>query len=176
VITPEKLYNLNSAPRISFSYGVAKKWTLNASSGVYYKLPVYSVLGFADNNNVLANKSAKYTRSTHYTSDVEFLPNDGLRFTVEGFCKQYANVAVSARDAISLANLGTDFTALGNEAVITNGKGKAYGIALFVQKKLTKKFFRILSYTYYRSLYSGTCSKLIVSSWDNRQLLSDTWG
>jgi len=83
---------------------------------------------------------------------------------------------VSARDGISLANLGTDFTALGNELVNTNGKGKAYGMEFFVQKKLTEKFFGILSYTYYRSLYSGADNKLIASSWDNRHLLSVTWG
>ena len=164
------------SPRISFSYVLADKWTLNASTGVYYKLPVYTLLGYANNNNVLVNKDAKYTRSTHYTTGVEFLPNDGLRFTVEGFYKKYGNVAVSIRDGISLANLGTDFTALGNEAVTTNGKGKAYGIEFFVQKKLTKKLFGILSYTFYRSLYSGTDNKFVVSSWDNQHLLSVTWG
>lgn len=164
------------SPRISFSYTLADKWTLNASSGIYYKLPVYTLLGYANNNNVLVNKNAKYTRSTHYTTGVEFLPNDGLRFTVEGFYKQYGNVAVSARDGISLANLGTDFTALGNEAVNTNGKGKAYGVEFFVQKKLTEKFFGILSYTFYRSLYSGANNKFVASSWDNQHLLSVTWG
>lgn len=164
------------SPRISFSYVLTPKWTANASTGIYYKLPVYTLLGYSNNNNVLVNQNAKYTRSTHYTSGFEFLPNDGLRFTLEGFYKQYGNVAVSLRDGISLANLGTDFTALGNEAVNTNGKGKAYGIEFFAQKKLTEKFFGILSFTYYRSLYSGIDNKLIASSWDNQQLLSITAG
>ena len=164
------------SPRISLSYVLSDQWTASASTGIYYKLPVYTLLGFADNNGELVNQNAKYTRSTHYTTGVEFLPNDGLRFTVEGFYKLYGNVAVSARDGISLANLGTDFTALGNEAVITNGKGKAYGMEFFVQKKLTEKFFGILSYTYYRSLYSGTDQQFVASTWDNRHLLSITCG
>jgi outer membrane receptor for ferrienterochelin and colicin len=164
------------SPRISFSYVLADKWTANASTGIYYKLPVYTILGFANNDDNLVNQNAKYTRSTHYTSGFEYLPNDGLRFTVEGFYKQYGNVAVSARNGISLANLGTDFTALGNEAVNTNGNGQAYGVEFFAQKKLTDKFFGILSYTYYRSLYSGANGKLIASSWDNQHLLSVTWG
>lgn len=134
------------------SYVLTEKWTLNASTGIYYKLPTYTALGYADNNNNLVNRNSKYTRSTHYTTGVEFLPNDGLRITLEGFYKQYTNVAVSEKDGISLANLGTDFTALGNEAINTNGKGQAYGIEFFAQKKLTKNFFGILSYTYYRSL------------------------
>jgi len=164
------------SPRISLSYVLADKWTWNASAGIYYKMPPYTILGFADNNNVLVNKNARYQRSIHYTTGAEFLPNDGLRFTIEGFYKQYSHVPVSVRNGISLANLGTDFTLLGNEAVNTNGKGKAYGIEFFAQKKLTKNFFGILSYTYYRSLYSGSTGKYIASSWDNRHLLSITWG
>ena len=79
-------------------------------------------------------------------------------------------------DGISLSNLGADFNVLGNEAVITNGRGKTYGVEFFVQKKLTDRFFGILSCTYYRSLYSGADNKLISSSWDNRHLLSITGG
>ncbi len=164
------------SPRISLSYVLADKWTWNSSAGMYYKLAPYTILGFADNNGNLVNQNAKYLRSNHYTTGFEYLPNDGLRFTLEGFYKQYSNVPVSQRTGISLSNLGTDFTLLGNEAVNTNGKGKAYGIEFFAQKKLTKKFFGILSYTFYRSLYSGADEKFIASSWDNQHLLSVTWG
>jgi hypothetical protein len=164
------------SPRISFSYVLADKWTWNSSTGIYYKIPPYTILGFADNNNVLVNKNAQYQRSNHYTTGFEYLPNEGLRFTIEGFYKQYSHVPVSNRNGISLANLGTDFTLLGNEAVTTNGKGKAYGAEFFVQKKLTRNFFGILSYTFYRSLYSGSDAKYIASSWDNQHLLSVTWG
>ncbi len=164
------------SPRISFSYVLADKWTWNSSAGTYYKIPPYTILGFADINNVLINKNATYQRSNHYTTGFEYLPNDGLRFTIEGFYKQYSNVPVSNRNGISLANLGTDFTLLGNEAVTTNGNGKAYGVEFFAQKKLTKNFFGIFSYTFYRSLYSGGDVKYIASSWDNQHLLSVTWG
>jgi hypothetical protein len=65
---------------------------------------------------------------------------------------------------------------LGNEAVITNGKGNTYGFEVFAQKKLTDQFFGLLSYTFYRSKYSGANNVLIPSSWDNEQLLSVTLG
>jgi hypothetical protein len=163
------------SPRLSVSYVLANKWTWNASAGIYYKLPTYTILGYAE-NDVLKNKNAEYQSSTHYTTGVEFLPNDGLRITLEGFYKKYNNSPISVRNGISLANLGTDFTLLGNESVLTNGKGNAYGVEFFAQKKLTKKFFGILSYTFYRSLYSGADGKLVSSSWDNKHLLSVTWG
>jgi hypothetical protein len=164
------------SPRLSASYIVTDRFTWNSSVGIYYKIPPYTVLGFADNAGNLVNKNAEYLRSIHYTTGFEYLPSETLRFTIEGFYKKYSNVPVALRSGISLSNLGNDFNAVGNEAVSTNGKGQTYGVEFFVQKKLTKQFFGILSYTYYRSLYSGLNQKLISSSWDNQHLLSITWG
>ena len=164
------------SPRISLSYVLANEWTANASIGSYYKLAPYTILGFADNNNTLVNRNSKYQKSDHFVTGIEYLPNDGLRFTLEGFYKRYNNIPVSVRNGISLANLGSDFNVLGNEAVITNGKGNTYGFEVFAQKKLTDQFFGLLSYTFYRSKYSGANKVLIPSSWDNEQLLSVTLG
>lgn len=164
------------SPRFSASYVLADKWTWNVSLGRYFKIAPYTILGFADNNGNLVNKNSKYQRSDHFVTGLEFIPNDGLRFTIEGFYKKYGNVPVSIRDGISLANLGSDFNVLGNEAIITNGKGKAYGVELFAQKKLTNRFFGIFSYTFYRSQYSGRNNILLPSSWDNKHLLNITWG
>lgn len=164
------------SPRLAASYILAEKWTANASIGRYYKIPPYTILGFANNANILINKNSLYQRADHYVAGVEYLPNDGLRFTLEGFYKNYAQVPVSVSKGISLANLGGDFNVLGNEAVVTNGKGRAIGAEFFAQKKLTNKFFGILSYTFYKSEFSGLNNKLIPSAWDNTHLLSITWG
>jgi TonB dependent receptor/CarboxypepD_reg-like domain/TonB-dependent Receptor Plug Domain len=164
------------SPRISLSYILADRWTVNASAGRYYKIPPYTILGFADNNNVLVNKNVKYQQSNHYALGLEYLPNDGLRFTIEGFYKKYNQSPVSVRDGIALANLGADFNVLGNEAITSNGRGRSYGVEFFAQKKLTHRFFGILSYTFYRSMYSGANGIYLPSSWDNRHLLSITWG
>ena len=164
------------SPRLSLSYVMSDQWTLNGSIGRYFKLAPYTILGFADNAGKLVNKNADYQSSNHYVIGLEYLVNDALRFTVEGFVKNYGNVPISVNKGISLANLGGDFNVLGNEAVRTTGKGEAYGFEFFAQKKLTDKFFGILSYTYYNSAYSGLNGIMVPSSWDNRHLLSLTWG
>ncbi|MBL7809543.1 MAG: TonB-dependent receptor, partial [Saprospiraceae bacterium] len=41
------------SPRVSVSYALAPKWKLNASVGRYYKMPLYTVLGYRDESNVL---------------------------------------------------------------------------------------------------------------------------
>lgn len=164
------------SPRLSLSYAINNQWNLNASVGRYFKLAPYTILGFASNQNNLVNKNADYLQSDHFVSGLEYIPNKALRFTFEVFYKKYRNVPVSVRNGISLSNLGSDFDVLGNEAVTTDGKGKAYGLEFFAQKKLTDKMFGIVSYTFYRSLYSGTNKNYIASSWDNKHLLSVTWG
>jgi len=164
------------SPRISASYVLADKWTLNASIGSYSKIPTYTILSFRDNSGVLMNKNVDYTRSIHYVLGTEYLPNTTTRFTLEAFYKQYRNVPVSVKDGISLANMGGDFGVIGNEDVITNGKGKSYGFELFAQQKLTKRFFGTLSYTFFISRFSGLNKKEIASAWDNRHLLSFIWG
>jgi outer membrane receptor for ferrienterochelin and colicin len=177
------------SPRVSLSYVLSDKLTANASVGRYFKLAPYTILGYASSSfpfptyssfapvsPVLVNQDAKYQQSDHYVAGLEYLQDESLRFTLEGFIKEYANVPISNRNGISLANLGGDFNILGNEDVTTTGKGRAYGLEFFAQKKLTDKFFGILSYTFYRSMYSGFDEKLIASNWDNQHLLSVTWG
>ncbi|HLO43737.1 MAG TPA: TonB-dependent receptor [Leadbetterella sp.] len=160
------------SPRVSLSYFLNSQWSINASAGRYFKLPPYTILGFANSLKTLLNKDAEYQISNHLVSGVEFLPNESMRFTLEGFYKFYENMPVSKNSGISLANLGADFNVLGNEEVLFNGKGKTYGVEFFAQKKLTKRFFGVYSYTFYRSLFSGTDGKLVSSSWDNRHLMS----
>jgi hypothetical protein len=164
------------SPRVSFSYVLGERWTANASVGRYFKIPPYTILGYADNNGLLVNQNSSYLRSDHYVAGIEFLPSNALRFTAEAFYKNYDHAPVSVRNGISLSNLGSDFNVLGNEAVTTNGKGHTYGFELFAQQKLTDRFFGILSYTFYRSEYSGINNRFIPSSWDNRHLLSATMG
>lgn len=164
------------SPRIGLSYVLADRWTWNASVGRYYKIPPYTILGFADNNGSLVNKSTRYIRSDHYVTGFEFLPSPALRFTLEGFYKRYAQVPVSVRNGISLSNLGGDFNVLGNEAVTSTGKGNAYGFEAFAQQKLTKRLFGILSYTYFKSRYSGADGRVVASAWENTHLLSITTG
>jgi outer membrane receptor for ferrienterochelin and colicin len=163
------------SPRVSMSYVLADKWTINASIGNYSKIPPYTILGF-QNGQQFVNKNAKYINSTHYVIGVEYLKSESTRFTLEGFYKQYSNVPVSIQNGISLSNLGADASILGNEPIVSNGKGRAYGFEFFAQQKLTKRFFGILSYTLFRSEYTNADGKYTASSWDNKHLLSFTMG
>jgi hypothetical protein len=164
------------SPRIATSYVITDKITFNASIGTYFKMLPYTALGYRNNNNELINKNTDYTRSTHYVAGFEYLPSSATRFTFEGFYKQYNNVPISVRNGISLSNQGADFNVLGNEAVSTTGKGKAYGFEFFAQQKLTQRFYGVFSYTWFVSQYTNANNTYTSSSWDNRHLLSAVIG
>lgn len=161
------------SPRLSGSYALSNQFKINASVGSYYKIPVYTLLGLTDSAGNYVNKDARYTKSDHLVAGLEFLPKwQGSRFTLEGFYKMYDRYPVSLRDGLSLANKGGDFSVLGNEPVSSTGKGLSYGLEFQFQQKLTKNFFTILSYTFYKSEFTNASGVYVPASWDNGHLLS----
>jgi len=164
------------SPRLSASYRLTDKWNLNASAGTYFKTPIYTALGYKDDMGNFINKDMAYTQSTHYVLGTEYMPKNSLRFTLEGFYKRYSNYPVSAATGVSLANQGAQYGSIGSEHIRTNGKGEAYGFEAFVQQKMTKNLFYVVSYSYVVSKFSGLDGKLKSSSWDNRNLFSATMG
>ena len=168
----------NISPRLALSLALSRnnKWNLNLTSGRYYKMPTYTSLGFRDLNNMLTNKNSKYTKSDHLVIGLEFINSESSRFTIELFDKRYSNYPVSLTDMVSLANKGGDFEVLGNEKILTIGKGKSYGMELLYQQKLKNNFYGILSYTFFYSKFSGIDKIYLPSVWDNRNLFSFTGG
>ncbi len=166
----------NLSPRLSASLKLAEKVSLNASVARYYKTPAYTILGFKVNKEFV-NKDADFVRSDHFVAGLEWSPSSTVRVTAEGFIKNYEDYPVSVAEGVSLANFGGDFGVLGNERTISTGRGKASGFELLFQKRLTKKFYGIMAYTYYNSRFSGTNREILIpSAWDNRHLVSFTGG
>ena len=164
------------SPRLSASLAISDGLRLNASYGIYYRLPTYTQLNFSNISTGEKTNPGHYIQATHYVAGLEYLPKNTTRITVEGFYKDYGNYPVSINDGISIANKGLEFGAIGNEPIAQIGKGRAYGFELFAQQKLTKNFFGVFSYTFYRSEFTGLDNKFVPASWDNRQLISMTAG
>jgi len=168
-----------TSPRAAVSYKLTPDgiWSLNASVGRYFKIPPYTMLGFSDINGNYLNKNAKYIQSDHVVAGLEFLATENSRFTVEGFLKLYNNYPVSVLDSISLANKGGGFEVFGNELVESVGKGRTYGVEFLYQQKFNGKYYAILSYTFYKSEFTGFDTDVYLPSvWDNRHLVSVTGG
>ena len=168
----------NLSPRLSTSLSISKdrrlKW--NSSLGTYYKIPVYTILGFKNSLGEFTNQDAKYTRSNHIVTGFDYALGNASKISVEGFLKKYDQFPISVVDGVSLANKGADFEVLGNENIITEGKGKTRGIEFLFQQKLTNNFYGIFSYTFFKSEFTDVNGNYLPSVWDSKHLSSFSGG
>lgn len=166
------------SPRVSAYYQLDESgiWNLSATVGRYFKIAPYTVLGYKDENGAFANKDVSYTQSTHYTAGINRRLGDFAKISIEGFYKQYDNYLISVQDSVSLANKGGDFSVLGNEDVLDNGKGRSYGLEVLYQQKLHKNIYAIAAYTLFKSEFTDINEVYRPSVWDSRHLFTFTGG
>ncbi|MGL5787559.1 MAG: TonB-dependent receptor [Bacteroidales bacterium] len=166
------------SPRASVSYTFAPKFTLNANAGRYYQTPSYTIMGYKDQNNKLANKSGlKMLYNDQVNVGLEYAVMSNVQLSVEGFYKKYGNVMISLIDSIPLFSKGNDYGVFGNEPVVSNGKGRSYGAEVFARISNLKGLNLMAAYTWVRSEnYSPRNKAYIPSSWDNKYLFTLTSG
>jgi len=163
------------SPRISASYMLTDKWSLNFNSGRYFQLPAYTTLGYKqDNQLVNKNNQLKYISVDHLIAGIEFKPETAVQYSVEGFYKNYRNYPFSVKDSISLANKGADFGVVGDEEVVSTSKGRAYGAEFQARISSSKGYNLNLSYTLVRSEFKDRNNNFFASSWDSKHILSIT--
>ncbi|MEG1586410.1 MAG: TonB-dependent receptor [Bacteroidales bacterium] len=164
------------APRASLSYNLAGPFYLNANAGRYFQLPLYTAMGYKDAKGTLVNKATlRYFRSDQVAGGLEFRPSDALKVNGDFFYKWFAHGASSLQDSIPVSSQGNDFGVIGNEAVISDSKGKAYGFELSAKWILMQKISLLTSYTFVRSLvFDKRKSEYVSATWDNRNLFTGT--
>lgn len=164
------------SPRISASYNFTEALSLNANWGIYYQLPPYTTLGYRNSAGILINDDAKYIRSEHFVLGMAYLFDFNGRLSVEGFYKKYSNYPLLLPDSVSLANFGGDFGVVGNQPAIFNNLGRAYGLEISYEQKLFRGFYGIGAITLVRSEFQNQDAVYVPSSWDNRLIVSVTFG
>jgi hypothetical protein len=166
------------SPRFSMSYVVTEKITANFNIGRYFQLPAYTILGYRDSLNNLANKlnGVNYISCNHIVAGIEYVPWQNAKISIEGFYKIYSRYPFMLSDSISLANLGADFGVIGNSSITSTSSGQAYGAELLIQQKLFKGFYGILAYTFVKSLFKTKTNEYAPSAWDNGNIITLTAG
>jgi hypothetical protein len=81
----------NLSPRFSLSYNFSELFSFNFSTGRFFQLPPYTTMGYADEDGTLINKrnGLEYIKSDHIVAGFEYLPNESIQLTLEGFYKKY---------------------------------------------------------------------------------------
>ncbi len=128
------------SPRSGFSWFATPKLTISLAYGKHYQFPSYIEINA---NPLNKNLSSKYT--DQYVLGFDYLIKDDTRITIEGYYKTYNDVPIQ-RESTTLDPLD-DF----DGERVNKGEGQSNGFELFFQKKLTRSFSSIVSYSFSKS-------------------------
>ena len=162
------------SPRFSASYRLSGKWDINANVGRYAMRPAYTTLGYKDDSGLLVNRNENLTHiiSNQAIAGFAYEPDTKLRVNLEGFYKLYDNYPLSLTDGMSIAGKGTDYGQVGDEEIVSTGKGRAYGIEFSGKLTDYKNFTGTLTYTLFKSEFTGEDGVYRPSSWDTRHMVN----
>lgn len=162
------------SPRFSASYRLNGKWTLNGNVGRYAMRPAYTTMGYKDDlgNYVNKNEKLKHIISNQVIGGVAYEPTMKMRFNMEGFYKLYDNYPLSVADGMSIAGKGTDYGQIGDEEIVSTGKGRAYGVELSGRLNDVKGLTTSFTYTLFRSEFTDKDGIYRPSNWDTRHMLN----
>jgi len=163
------------SPRLSLSYALTAKTSINGGIGRYFQQPAYTTLGFRDNAGNLVNKdAAKYIGVTQYALGAEHRFSDKVLLSVEGFYKDYFQYPIDLITGASLANQGANYSSVAGAAPVSfTGKGRATGFEV-LNRVNYDKYTLLAAYTYVRSLFTDLNGDYIASSWDSKHLFTFT--
>jgi hypothetical protein len=166
------------SPSLSLNFRINESLALNANVSRFHQIPAYTILGYRNSLGDLVNKQndIQYIRADHFVIGAEYRTKASSRLTLEGFYKKYDRYPFSLKDSICLANQGSDFGVVGNEAVKSMSQGRTYGGEFLFQQKLYKGFYAVVAYTYVISEFKNTNDEYVPTAWDSRHIVSLTGG
>lgn len=162
------------SPRFSVSYALSPDIDLNANFGRYAQQPAYTTLGYRNSAGDLVNKNEnlRYTISNQAIAGFEYRPMGNMKLSMEAFYKHYDYYPLSVADGMSIASKGTEFGQIGDEEIISRGKGRAYGVEILYKIMEMKKLNLTATYTFFRSEFTNSAGIYIPSSWDTKHLFN----
>ncbi len=146
--TNNDINEINFEPRIATAYVLPKNWAIKASYAYmnqYIHLLSNSGGGLPTDLWVPANNKIKPQRSWQLATGIakDFLKNN-LELTVEGYFKELKNIVAYKEGSSFLFKGGDNYEELLNgqstewDRLVTQGKGKSYGMEVMLQRKVGK--------------------------------------
>jgi len=168
------------ALRASLSQRLDPLSTLSVSGGRYYQSPSYIWLVANEDNRRL-----RAIETDMAVVGVDRTVAEDTRISLEGYFKRYDDYPASRlRPYLVLANVGAGyggveegFAAFGLEPLESSGEGRAYGIELLVQKKLSETpYFGIASVSYGYSFFTPRDGVERPGAYDQRLIVNLSGG
>ncbi len=166
------------SPRLSLSYLFTDITRINFSAGIYNQSPSYIwLIGNPENTGL------KNMRVNQFILGFDHYINADALVKIEGFYKDYSDYPVSlSRTYLTMANTGAGFgdenyESFGLEPLISAGTGKARGVELSLQKKLSRTpYYGIASLTYSVADYAALDGVERTGSYDQTWIINFSGG
>ncbi len=164
------------SPRVSFTIPATATTNVNASVGKYVQSPSY--IWMAGNPS---NRRLDFIEAVQFVLGVDHMLQSDTRFSVEGYVKQYSSYPTSIlRPYLILANTGAGFggsdegfASFGLDPLASKGTGRASGLELLTQKRLSEiPCYGTISVSYNVSSFSALDNVERASSWDQRWIVN----
>ena len=149
------------SPRLSFSWVLTKRLTMDGAYGIYYQqMPLFLI------KQDPANAALPDPRARHIVLGFKYLLAKDVQVTLEAYDKRYADhpMSVTYPYWFVIDDVNGDNDRFWNFGELI-GEGRAYarGIELTLQKKISKKLYGLVGLTYYRARYRD-----LMGFWRNR--------
>ncbi len=151
------------SPRAGLGVRLSDRLSWNVSAGQYYQQPFFLFLAAFPENARL-----KPFRADHLVSGFTFQADALTRVTLEAYVKRYADYPVSTQfPTLSLANVGDTFNVREVLFPLTSqGRGRAEGIELFIERAAGGRWFGQANLAVARSQQAGLDDVLRPGSFD----------
>lgn len=164
------------SPRFSTTYVVSDKINFNLSLGQYRQAPSY--IWLAANSE---NRKLRFVKANQFVAGFDYIFRPDSKITMEAYFKKYYDYPASLnRPYLVLANTGAGyggaqegFAAFGIDRLASKGKGRAKGLELFIQKKLSDiPCYGTFSLSYNESKFAGIDGQMRPGSYDQRWIFN----
>jgi hypothetical protein len=145
-------YELNSAsklsPRLGATIHLLSNLDLSGSFGRYYQNPPLIFMEAHPDN-----KKLEPIQADHYVAGLAYRPRPDTEIKVEGYRKEYERYPVSTQfPGITAADTGEQVDVFYYMLpYVSQGRGRASGVELYVQRKLSGRIWGQVSYAYSRT-------------------------
>lgn len=128
------------SPRLSGSIALNQKQSINFATGIFYQDPLYQDIADQPKTNKLKNE-----RTIQYILGYKNYFSEDLKLVIETWYKQFDHLVLRPQSGQVLLN--------------NDGTGYAYGADFNITKRLSKKYYGQLGYSYMQSIRNDNNGK-----------------
>ncbi len=161
--------NTTVSPRVSLSYSLTDRTSLNAAAGVFFQnLPSLLLL----QNE--AHRGLKDPMALHYVLGLSHMITESTRFTLEAYYKDYRQMPLDPQQ-LGLFILDESYYNgfyTYHERLEDTGRAHSYGVEIMIQKKLAERLYGLVSASYFRTFYQDQGGEWRPRVYDNKYIVA----